>query len=158
MNRIHRFLAIILLFLSLPIVVEAHKGRTDSSGGHTDHSTGKYHYHHGYSAHSHYDMDSDGDADCPYSFKDKTDHNGNQSATLKETESITKEKQRSYQQTMSDLLGKVFTYGVVAGLVLMFLSHPIAFFDENLGGILMQLGFWIFALQIPILFISVLLL
>lgn len=51
----------------------AHPGRTDSQGGHTDHSTGEYHFHHGYSAHDHYDMDGDGAADCPYDFDDKTD-------------------------------------------------------------------------------------
>ena len=54
--------------------VSAHPGRTDSKGGHTDHSTGEYHYHHGYSAHDHYDMDGDGDEDCPYDFDDQTDH------------------------------------------------------------------------------------
>lgn len=54
--------------------VSAHPGSTDSSGGHTDHSTGEYHYHHGYEAHDHYDMDGDGDEDCPYDFDDQTDH------------------------------------------------------------------------------------
>lgn len=87
MKRIPRFLVILLLFLCLPIVVEAHKGKTDSSGGHTDHSTGKYHYHHGYSAHSHYDMDGDGDADCPYDFKDKTNHSESGSASSVKTSS-----------------------------------------------------------------------
>lgn len=56
------------------LAVNAHPGRTDSNGGHTDHSTGDYHYHHGYSAHDHYDMDGDGVVDCPYDFDDKTDH------------------------------------------------------------------------------------
>ena len=57
------------------VVAFAHAGKTDSNGGHTDHSSGDYHYHHGYSAHDHYDMDGDGIKDCPYNFDDKTNHN-----------------------------------------------------------------------------------
>lgn len=56
-----------------PVCVSAHPGRTDSKGGHTNHSTGEYHYHHGYPAHDHYDMDGDGTVDCPYDFADKTE-------------------------------------------------------------------------------------
>lgn len=54
--------------------VAAHPGKTDSNGGHTDHSTGEYHYHHGYPAHQHRDMNGDGIKDCPYNFDDQTDH------------------------------------------------------------------------------------
>jgi hypothetical protein len=36
---------LILLFFSFVGSVSAHSGRTDSSGGHTNHSTGIYHYH-----------------------------------------------------------------------------------------------------------------
>lgn len=64
------------------LAVNAHPGRTDSNGGHTDHSTGEYHYHHGYSAHDHYDMDGDGDLDCPYDFDDKTSHSSTGSVTV----------------------------------------------------------------------------
>lgn len=64
-----KFFAILILVLfCLPISVNAHSGRTDSNGGHTDHSTGEYHYHHGYPAHDHWDMDGDGDIDCPYTY------------------------------------------------------------------------------------------
>ena len=66
---------LLILFLCIPIAVYAHPGRTDSKGGHTNHSTGEYHYHHGYSAHDHYDMDGDRDMDCPYDFKDRTSGN-----------------------------------------------------------------------------------
>lgn len=41
--------------------VQSHQGRTDSSGGHYDRSTGEYHYHHGLSAHYHIN------GECPYS-------------------------------------------------------------------------------------------
>lgn len=67
--------AIVLIISVLRTDVYAHPGKTDSSGGHTDHSTGDYHYHHGYSAHDHYDMDGDGDVDCPYDFDDRTESN-----------------------------------------------------------------------------------
>ena len=73
----------VCLFSLLIDQVFAHPGRTDSRGGHTNHSTGEYHYHHGYSAHDHYDMDGDGVVDCPYDFDDKTDHSSKESATTK---------------------------------------------------------------------------
>lgn len=72
------FLALLLL-VSFTVPASAHKGRTDSNGGHRDSATGEYHYHHGYPAHSHYDMDGDGDIDCPYDFDDQTNHNSSNS-------------------------------------------------------------------------------
>lgn len=57
----------IALFLSA-FFVSAHPGKTDSDGGHNNHSTGEYHYHHGYEAHQHTDLDGDGIADCPFDF------------------------------------------------------------------------------------------
>ena len=47
-------LILLALFITLfPLTALAHPGKTDSSGGHTDSSTGEYHYHHGYPAHKH---------------------------------------------------------------------------------------------------------
>lgn len=63
----------LVVCLSLSVVAFAHPGKTDSSGGHYNHSTGQYHYHHGYSAHQHSDLDGDGDLDCPYNFVAQTD-------------------------------------------------------------------------------------
>lgn len=51
----------LLLSAALPTVAIAHSGRTDSNGGHYNHSTGEYHYHHGYPAHQH------DNGICPYS-------------------------------------------------------------------------------------------
>ncbi len=70
------FLLSILLFMLSVFMITAfaHPGKTDGSGGHTDHSTGEYHFHHGYPEHSHYDVDGDGTIDCPYDFDDKTGH------------------------------------------------------------------------------------
>ena len=75
-----RFLLSIIFVCVLVLPASAHPGRTDSSGGHYDHSTGEYHYHHGYGAHDHYDMDDDGDIDCPYDFEDKTGENSGKSS------------------------------------------------------------------------------
>lgn len=72
-------LVVVILCLSMlfcmRVTVYAHPGRTDSSGGHTNNSTGEYHFHHGYSAHDHYDMDGDGIIDCPYNFHDSKEEN-----------------------------------------------------------------------------------
>lgn len=70
--KISLLLLLALLISSTILNVSAHPGRTDSSGGHTDHDTGEYHYHHGYPAHNHYDMDGDGIVDCSYEIDDKT--------------------------------------------------------------------------------------
>lgn len=51
---------IIILCLLLTTVSLSHSGKTDSSGGHYNMSTGEYHYHHGYPAHQHIN------GICPY--------------------------------------------------------------------------------------------
>lgn len=48
----HIILSVLVLW-SLFSVALAHPGRTDSKGGHYNHSTGEYHYHHGYPEHQH---------------------------------------------------------------------------------------------------------
>lgn len=84
--------AIILCYALLsifPISTSAHPGRTDSSGGHTNNSTGEYHYHHGYSEHDHYDMDGDGDADCPYDFNNRNSSNIKSTSGSSTTNTVT---------------------------------------------------------------------
>ncbi|MBQ7355379.1 MAG: hypothetical protein IJW62_07665 [Clostridia bacterium] len=71
-------LCLFVLLSSMSLSVFAHRGGTDSNGGHYDGDD--YHYHHGYPPHDHYDMDGDGDIDCPYDFDDKTDHNSSSSS------------------------------------------------------------------------------
>ena len=56
------FFFVLLVLLVFPLTTFAHSGRTDSSGGHYDYSTGKYHYHHGFSAHQHKN------GICPFDF------------------------------------------------------------------------------------------
>lgn len=72
---------VFVIVLALAVSAAAHGGRTDSSGGHYNRSTGEYHYHHGYSAHQHTDLDGDGILDCPYDFDDKTDHSSGSSSS-----------------------------------------------------------------------------
>lgn len=55
-----KFLLFVFILATVCATVYAHPGRTDSSGGHMNHSTGEYHYHHGQSAHQH------PDGVCPY--------------------------------------------------------------------------------------------
>ena len=55
------FLTIVILFIFVfSFQTFAHSGRTDSYGGHYDHSNGSYHYHHGHPAHEH------PNGECPY--------------------------------------------------------------------------------------------
>ncbi len=117
----------IALCLCLSVVVYAHPGRTDSSGGHTNHSTGEYHYHHGYSEHQHYDQDGDGIADCPYEFTDKTDSTVNsyksskaESSSSSDSEALTSDPPNppaKVKKTRS-----VGDYIVIGGLIFVALS------------------------------------
>ena len=86
--RLLKLLVCLALCSCFTVDAFAHPGRTDSNGGHTDHSTGEYHYHHGYSAHQHYDIDGDGYPDCKYNFDDKTGSSGG-SATISKDSSKT---------------------------------------------------------------------
>ena len=99
MKKILLVILTIALLASLVLCVNAHSGKTDSNGGHTDSSTGEYHYHHGYSAHSHYDMDGDGDIDCPYDFKDKTDPSSSDNPESKEKQQPTNQQATDYSET-----------------------------------------------------------
>lgn len=87
------------LFSFLIPTASAHPGRTDSNGGHTDYSTGKYHYHHGYDAHMHVDLDDDGVLDCPYDFDDQTDHSARVTST---SDSYSNGKKEGYADGYAD--------------------------------------------------------
>lgn len=74
MNFLKRLLPIFCAVLLCSVAL-AHSGRTDSSGGHRDSSTGEYHYHHGYSAHQHTN------GICPFDFDDQTGASSGSSAS-----------------------------------------------------------------------------
>ena len=61
-------IAVLLILIASLVPAFAHSGKTDSSGGHYDSSTGEYHYHHGYSAHSH------PNGECPYTNTNSPTH------------------------------------------------------------------------------------
>lgn len=128
--------ALLAVLLALPVL--AHPGRTDSKGGHFDHSSGTYHYHHGYPAHQHRDLDGDGKPDCPYDFDDKTNHSSGSSSgsssssritpTVKPTEAPTVaavssgSRVETANRSPQDLLGTIlmiFTLVIVSPLIIM---------------------------------------
>ena len=76
-HNISIILLIIFLIFNLTITAFAHSGRTDSSGGHYDSSTGSYHYHHGYPAHQHTN------GKCPYNDVDNTTNSENENNNFK---------------------------------------------------------------------------
>ena len=75
----------------------AHPGKTDSNGGHWDHSTGTYHYHHGYPAHQHTG------GKCPYKFDDNTSHESStsKSDTSKNEVSVVQPKETRVKEKHS---------------------------------------------------------
>lgn len=120
--------ALLAVLLALPVL--AHPGRTDSKGGHFDHSSGTYHYHHGYPAHQHRDLDGDGKPDCPYDFDDKTNHSsgshsGSSSGsritpTAKPTKPPVKRPNSDPDQVVTDILGVA-----IALLSVAFCFYPL---------------------------------
>ena len=97
-----KLLIAIALCLCLSVAASAHPGRTDSNGGHTDHSTGEYHYHHGYSAHQHSDTNCDGILECPYTFSGKPNSSSNHagSYTITKTPSDKNESSKDDTETV----------------------------------------------------------
>ena len=108
--RLLKILVAIAICISLSVVVYAHPGRTDSKGGHMNHSTGEYHYHHGKPEHQHYDYDSDGELDCPYNFKGKTGTPENSESSKADSSEKTKEAIKDY---FAPIIGCFVLYGVV---------------------------------------------
>ena len=149
MKRIPRLLTVLLLLLYFPVVVKAHPGKTDSRGGHTNHSTGDYHYHHGYSAHDHYDMDGDGNVDCPYDFKDKTSSssNGNNAS-----EANPQEEKVAQNSSLLELLFHVCVAVVIGSLIL---ARIFSVFDEDTAAVLFNVSFWSFGILIAVVIFAI---
>lgn len=76
----------ILLALAIALPCGAHRGGTDSQGGHYNHKTGDYHYHHGKPEHYHY-----ADGSCPYVIEAQEEAKRQEEARIKREE---KEKKR----------------------------------------------------------------
>ena len=122
----------IALIASLVICANAHPGKTDGNGGHTDHSTGEYHYHHGYSEHDHYDMDGDGDLDCPYEFKGTTNNNTTDSSNAPSAKQNSATKVPSKKDSPSDLT-KIVVFIVITYAAFFVSFFIVAFVDQILS-------------------------
>ena len=131
MRKLLRYLPILLVIPYLLLVAFAHPGRTDSRGGHTDHSTGEYHYHHGYSAHDHYDMDGDGIKDCPYDFNDKTEHHSGSTSTTYKTSKEQANDVKKEKESSVDFLSIIFALSVIIGLNV--LTYYLSYVIESTG-------------------------
>ena len=109
------------------LAVNAHPGRTDGNGGHTNHSTGEYHYHHGYSAHDHYDMDGDGDLDCPYDFHDKTSHSSHSYTSHVESTSVDQTDSQATEPTQKQNKKSSTSYFLSSDFVIWILALVFLF-------------------------------
>lgn len=114
MKKYFAFFCLFLILLSLPMTISAHSGRTDSQGGHYNHSTGEYHYHHGYSAHQH------PNGICPYDLSySKEKENIQEKIEEMREESKEQEKKRNER-------AKVFFYvSSIASIILYILLKVI---------------------------------
>lgn len=113
---------IFVLAFALSFSIFAHPGRTDSSGGHTDQSTGDYHYHHGYEAHQH------NGEECPFDFDDRTGQSSGISSTtnLKSQSSAqAKRDKRSVSDIASTLLLMIVVAIIFVPIVLHFVLVPV---------------------------------
>jgi hypothetical protein len=100
-EKLFTIISVLLMFSILIPSVFAHRGGTDSNGGHYDRTSGDYHYHHGYPAHEHTD------GVCPYDFhntEDTNDYGGNKSFI----ESNTQETSYNYKEQNSTIRKKSF--------------------------------------------------
>ena len=108
--------------LLFSIFATAHAGKTDSNGGHRNHSTGEYHYHHGYPAHSHYDMDGDGIIECPYDFDDKTNHSNTPSNNHTSTNDKTEVNKNIISEQSNEL-----SFGEILPIILKIIGVSLLF-------------------------------
>lgn len=127
-----------LLVCALFIFSFAHGGRTDSSGGHYNRSTGEYHYHHGYSAHSHYDIDGDGTIDCPYDFDDTTSHGSSRIERPTETKKVY--DPREYLETTAKVTESEAKE--------TFISEDKTSILESIGDMILYMGSYIFNIKL----------
>ena len=145
---------VLIAFVAIAMApsVNAHPGRTDGNGGHTNHSTGEYHYHHGYSAHDHYDMDGDGVVDCPYDFDDKTDHSSQSRTSVSSgistepTESTTQPTVPSEQQASRK---RVLSFREVVGRIILcvIMLPTVCVICITVSVLLSSLPAWVFDLN-----------
>lgn len=97
------FILIIVCILLTLSPIYAHRGRTDSSGGHYNRSTGEYHYHHGYSEHQH------PNGICPYSNTNNNDTTTSTSSSKNSENNTTKDEtsNKSSSKNYNEIIEKI---------------------------------------------------
>ena len=130
-----------LILPTVVLVTSAHSGRTDSRGGHTNHSTGEYHYHHGYSAHDHYDIDGDGRKDCPYDFHDNTDYSVSNSVQQSPKEQRRKPQLWGLLSALVSSIIPAFAFSLLISLLLVNIFFFL--FGEDKGWIVSKIVFFL---------------
>lgn len=103
-------LFLLLLLISTGLTVNAHSGRTDSNGGHYNHSTSEYHYHHGYPAHQH------PNGICPYEFDTSVDSNTFDNVESDSFESENSDKSFFTKLLDNDLVLVLLVFGTIYGI------------------------------------------
>ena len=135
-------IVILVLISALALIVNAHPGNTDSSGGHYNKSTGEYHYHHGYPEHSHRDMDGDGKLDCPYDFHDKTGQNsgtssGSGHSSSNKQPTVSSNSSRSFWNNLVDFFSSPYGIFCIIAVILQIIFALILAFVDFYGTLLL---------------------
>lgn len=119
------FIIILLFLFSANLTVYAHKGGTDSAGGHYNSSTGEYHYHHGYPAHQH------PNGICPYASETTATTSAQKTtkaqSTTKKTET-TKVEVTTENTEDNNIVGNLLNYigrFIVICIIILFLFFII---------------------------------
>lgn len=98
-NRFRSFTALLIISVLITGAASAHSGRTDSSGGHYNRSTGEYHYHHGHPAHQHEN------GICPYDDSQKySDTTKTNTSTVNTSKLVSEAEQKGYEKGKSEQL------------------------------------------------------
>lgn len=131
----------------------AHSGRTDASGGHTNHSTGEYHYHHGFPAHQHDDMNGDGKNDCPYNFYDRAGTSSNSGSNSESKDFIEAPAKKSDRvlEFLTDTLPLVL---ILAALFFIGTSWIVGIINDDFAVFWLSLGFKLIGIAVLVLVIG----
>ena len=134
------FLLVSILCLFFTFSAAAHSGKTDSKGGHYDHSTGEYHYHHGYPPHNHYN------GECPYEEIEREKEQKKQEQIEKRKENLAK-REEIKNSWWAKLILIIFLGGMGAWLIACITCYAPAMFlkkyEDFLTETLSQIVFWI---------------
>ena len=120
MKRIFLFLCMCFTVFVLALPIYAHKGNTDSNGGHYDRESGSYHYHHGYPAHSHTN------GVCPYeksNVKYNPNVNGGISGNQQSSSSTKKKNEDEFDNSSLVAAVSVITVGVGIIFIVWKIKH-----------------------------------